>query len=108
MIVVDQVLEVQRDLRGVKVGEFTSGGAVLGVLLMQARLAGGDLAHHRAIQLLVMIMIVIDLQSGIIIIIVCRGVIVLITGIVIEHLGLLQFGRTLGLGLMGRRIVHDR
>jgi len=107
VIVIDQVLEVQRDLRGVKIGEFTSGGAMLGVLLMQARLTGGHFAHHRAIQLLVMVMIMIDLQSGIIIV-VCRGVVVLIASVVIEHLGLLQVGRTLDLGLMGRRIVHNR
>jgi len=104
MIIIDQMLEVQRDLRCVEIGKFARGSAMFGVLLVQACLAGGHLAHHRAV-LLLLAMVVVDLQRGIVV--VRRGIIVLIAGIVIEHLGLLQVGRTLHLGLMCRRVVHD-
>jgi len=53
-----------------------------------------------------MVVIVVDLQRGIIIVR-CGVIVILIAGVVVEHLGFLQIGRTLDLGLMGRRIVHD-
>ena len=82
------------------------------VLLMKASFARRDLAHHRTALLLTVI--VIHLQSWVVVvvrrvvvIVVTRMVVVVVVVVVAEYLRLFEISRAVGLGLMGRWIVHD-